>query len=154
MESKLQEAVMEEEPPKVDEAELKIVVPGDFIGEGYVAGNGTYVNEDNPSVIYASMAGVVHLIDRVICVKPVRSHYRPDMGDVVVGRVVAVDTDRWQVDVNSYQHAILNLSAIQLAGGVQRRRVEEDKRQMRGYFIEGDLISAEVQQIGTFDGKI
>ena len=112
MESKLQEAVMEEEPPKVDEAELKIVVPGDFIGEGYVAGNGTYVNEDNPSVIYASMAGVVHLIDRVICVKPVRSHYRPDMGDVVVGRVVAVDTDRWQVDVNSYQHAILNLSAI------------------------------------------
>lgn len=48
MEGKLQEAVMEEEPPKVDEAELKIVVPGDFIGEGYVAGNGTYVNEDNP----------------------------------------------------------------------------------------------------------
>ena len=37
---------------------------------------------------------------------------------------------------------------------VHQRRVEEDKRQMRGYFIEGDLMSAEVQQIGTFDGKI
>ena len=102
---------------------MKVVVPGDFIGEGYVAGNGTYVPEDEPGIIYASMAGVVHLIDRVICVRPTKSHYRPDIGDVVVGRVVSVDQSRWQIDVNSYQHAILNLSAINLPGGVQRRRV-------------------------------
>jgi exosome complex component RRP4 len=48
------------------------------------------------------MAGVVHHIDKVICVKPVRSHYRPDIGDVIVGRIVSVDQSRWLVDVNSY----------------------------------------------------
>ena len=83
-----------------------------------------------------------------------RSHYRPDIGDVVVGRVVSVDQQRWQVDVNSYQHAVLNLTAINLPGGVQRRRGEEDKLKIREYFVEGDLISAEIQQVGTFDGKI
>ena len=134
----------DEEDQKDVETELKIVVPGDFIGEGYVAGTGTYVDSDNPQIIYASMAGVVHLIDRVICVKPVRSFYRPDIGDVIVGRVVSVDSSRWQVDINSYQHAILNLSAINLPGGIQRRRVEEDQLHIRDYFIEGDLISAEV----------
>ena len=41
-----------------------------------------------------------------------------------------------------------------MPGGIQRRRVEEDKLHIRDYFIEGDLISAEVQQVGTFDGKI
>ena len=70
---------------------MKVVVPGDYIGSGYVAGNGTYTAENEPGLIYASMAGVVHLIDRVICVRPMKSHYRPDVGDVIVGRVVAVD---------------------------------------------------------------
>ena len=32
--------------------------------------------------------------------------------------------------------------------------MEEDKLHIRDFFIEGDLISAEVQQVGTFDGKI
>ena len=86
----------------------------------------------------------MHLIDRVVCVRPGRSHYRPDIGDVVVGRIVSVDQSRWQVDVNSYQHAILNLSAINLPGGVQRRRVEEDRLHIREFFVEGDLISAEI----------
>jgi exosome complex component RRP4 len=92
------------------------VVPGDYIGEGFVAGHGTYVS-DTTQEIFASIAGVVHMQDRVICVKPVRSHYRPDVGDVVVGRVVAVEQSRWQIDVNSYQHALLNLTAINLPGG-------------------------------------
>lgn len=72
--------------------------------------------------------------DRVICVKPIRSFYRPDVGDIVVGRIVSVDHGRWLVDINSYQHAVLNLTAINLPGGVQRRRDEEDKLQMRTFF--------------------
>lgn len=109
---------------------------------------------DEKKIIYASMAGVVHYIDRVICVRPVRSHYIPDIGDVVVGRIVSVDSQRWQVDINSYQHAVLNLTAINLPGNVQRRRCEEDKLHMREYFVEGDMISAEVQNVGSFDRKI
>lgn len=29
--------------------------------------------------------------DRVIFVKPIRSYYRPDTGDVVVGRIISVE---------------------------------------------------------------
>ena len=90
---------------KREVAMQKIVLPGDYIGEGYIAGHGTYENRPKGSdkeLIYASMAGVVHQIDRVICVRPLRQGYRPDVGDVVVGRVVQVDQKRWMIDVNSY----------------------------------------------------
>lgn len=74
-------------------------MPGDHLGEGFVAGHGTFVQEEQ---IYASIPGVVHMQDRVIFVKPIRSHYRPDTGDVVVGRIVSVEQSRWTVDINSY----------------------------------------------------
>ena len=88
-------AAQNDNSAEINETQMKVVVPGDYIGSGYVAGQGTYVPEDEPGMIYASMAGVVHLIDRVICVKPTKSHYRPDIGDVIVGRVVSVDQSRW-----------------------------------------------------------
>jgi exosome complex component RRP4 len=58
------------------------------------------------------------------------------------------------VDVNSYQHAVLNLTSINLPGGVQRRRSEEDQLNMRKFFKEGDIISAEVMQVSSGDGRI
>lgn len=51
--------------------DIRIVLPGDFIGEGYIAGHGTYENAKDGK-IYANMAGVVHQIDQVICVRPLR----------------------------------------------------------------------------------
>ena len=86
----------------------------------------------------------MHKIDNWIGVKPIRQGYRPDVGDVVVGRVVGVQKTSWTIDVNSYQYAVLNLSSITLPGGEQRRRSEEDQMAMRSFFKEGDLISAEV----------
>jgi exosome complex component RRP4 len=100
------------------------------------------------------MAGVVHQIDQVICVRPLRQGYRPDIGDVIVGRIVQVDQKRWMVDVNSYQHAVLNLTSINLPGGIQRRRSEEDQLNIRNFFKEGDIISAEVMQVNSNDGRI
>ena len=136
----------------IDQSTLsRIVVPGDFIDEGFIAGHGTYELEGK---IFASLAGVVHRIDRVIQVKALKTSYKPDIGDVIVGRIVAVENKRWTVDINSYQHANLNLTNINLPGGLQRRRSEEDKLQMRTFFKENDLISAEVQQVNTHDGKI
>jgi exosome complex component RRP4 len=107
------------------EASLRLVVPGDYVDEGFIAGHGTYEQDGK---IYASLAGVVHRIEKVICVKPLKTNYKPDIGDVVVGRIVNVESKRWAVDINSYQHAILNLTSINLPGGVQRRRSEEDKQ--------------------------
>ena len=42
--------------------DIRIVLPGDFIGEGFIAGHGTYENIKDGK-IYANMAGVVHQID-------------------------------------------------------------------------------------------
>ena len=95
-----------------DSAHLKIVVPGDYIaeGSGLTAGHGTFEakSEDDDGEdlgtgkIYASVAGVVHKIDNWIGVKPLKQGYKPDVGDVVVGRIVAVQKSSWTVDVNSY----------------------------------------------------
>ncbi|CDW78954.1 exosome complex exonuclease rrp4 [Stylonychia lemnae] len=130
---------------------MRIVVPGDYVDEGFIAGHGTYEQEGK---IYASLAGIVHRIDKVICVKPLKTSFKPDIGDVIIGRIVAVENKRWTVDINSYQHGVLNLTNINLPGGLQRRRSEEDKMQMRNYFKENDIISGEVQSINTHDGKI
>ncbi len=57
------------------------------------------------------------------------------------------------MDLHSRQEAGLQLTAVNLAGGVQRRRNAEDQLNMRAVFKEGDLISAEVQQLHQ-DGSI
>jgi exosome complex component RRP4 len=82
-------------------------------------------------------------------VRPLHSRYQPEVGDVVVGRINSVADKRWGVDINSRQNAALMLSSVNLPGGVQRRRTYEDSLQMRTFFAENDLISAEVQQVKT-----
>jgi exosome complex RNA-binding protein Rrp4 len=78
-------------------------VPGEYIaeGSGLTPGHGTFEskefndNEDNQQAaplgyakIYASVAGVVHKIDNWIGVKPLKQGFKPDIGDVVVARIV------------------------------------------------------------------
>ena len=60
---------------------------------------------------------------------------------------------RWKVEVHSKLDAVLLLSSVNLPGGELRRRSEEDERMMRDYLKEGDLISAEVQNIMS-DGTL
>lgn len=121
-----------------DDGKLRVVVPGDYIdeGQGLTAGHGTFESKEEDedqaeSKIYASVAGVVHYINKYVCVKPLRQAYKPDIGDVVVGRIVAVLGKSWSVDIGAYQHAVLNLTNINLPGGEQRRRNEEDQVNMR-----------------------
>ena len=101
----------------------------------------------------SSQAGVVLTVNRLVTVRPFQSRYIPEVGDVVVGRVVQVANKRWMVDINAMQHASLLLSAVTLPQGVQRRRTYEDELNMRSFFTEGDPISAEIQEIRG-DGTI
>lgn len=71
--------------------------------------------------------------------------YSPELGDVVVGRVVEVQTRRWAIEMGAQTHTALQLSAVQLPGGAQRRRTADDELNMRQLFQEGDLIVAEVR---------
>ncbi|KDR68019.1 hypothetical protein GALMADRAFT_257580 [Galerina marginata CBS 339.88] len=108
----------------------------------YMRGHGTYV--DNEEVI-ASVAGTIERVNKLVTVRAIRSRYNPEVGDLVVGRITEVQPRRWKVDAHSRQDAVLMLSSVNLPGGVQRRKLESDELQMRGFFEEGDLLVAEVQ---------
>ena len=114
-------------------------------------GHGTYNTALNPEIT-ATLAGTVLKTNKLLSVLPLRARYTPEIGDLVVGRIVEVQKSRWKVDVAAPLLAQLPLSSINLPGGVLRRRTTADELQMRQYFQEGDLLVAEVQQIGSQDG--
>jgi len=131
-----------------------LVAPGDVItrDSGFMRGHGTYMAAGE-EVLCASLAGVVERVNKLISVTPVKTRYNGEIGDVVVGRVVEVQQKRWKVDVNSRLDGVLPLSSVNLPGGELRRRGAEDELSMRKYLQEGDLISAEVQNIYS-DGSL
>ncbi|RZF41731.1 hypothetical protein LSTR_LSTR014079 [Laodelphax striatellus] len=127
--------------------------PGQIIPlEGCMRGHGTYFDK-NATTLKASVSGVLERVNQLILVKPLKSRYNGEVGDVVVGRIMEVQKKRWKVDTNSRLDAILQLSSVNLPGGELRLRSVEDERMMRKYLSEGDLISAEVQSIFS-DGSL
>jgi len=138
-----------------DPSQSKTVVPGETISEesGFMRGHGTYTDPANPSVLLSSICGTVEHVNKLVSVRPLRCRYQPEVGDVVVGRITEVGSKRWKVDINGRLDAVLQLSAINLPGGEVRRRNTSDELQMRHFFVEHDLISAEVQQFFQ-DGSV
>lgn len=67
--------------------------------------------------------------------------YSGEVGDVVVGRIVEVQANRWLVDINSTQFSVLLLSNVNLPGGELRRKKIEDQLLMTDYMKVGDLVS-------------
>jgi exosome complex component RRP4 len=104
-------------------------------------------------VLTATVSGVVERVNRLVAVRPLRARYVAEVGDVVVGRVVELAPKRWKLEINARGDAQLLLSAVNLPGGVQRRRNAEDELNMRNFFREGDLVSAEVQELRG-DGSV
>lgn len=93
----------------------------------------------------ASVAGLVERVNKLISVKPFKTRYNGEVGDVVVGRIVEVGQKRWRLDTHTRLDSILLLSAVNLPGGELRRRSTKDELLMRSYMVEGDLVVAEVQ---------
>lgn len=102
-----------------------------------------------PQRLVASVTGVVERVNKLISVVPASpTTYVPAIGDLVVGRIVSVGSNRWKVRLNPYQReAVLLLSGVNLPNGAQRIKTSEDALAMRKLFSEGDLVSAEVQQV-------
>jgi len=131
----------------MDKNLIRNVIPGEEIASlksGFMSGWGTYT--DNES-IYSSVAGVVQTITKLVTVQPKNSCYKPELGDVVIGRIISIDKKSWKVDINAGKDGNLQLTAINLPQGEQRRRNEEDKLNMRSFFEEGDLLSGEIQNV-------
>ncbi|TDZ13271.1 Exosome complex component rrp4 [Colletotrichum spinosum] len=126
----------------------EIVTPGEVITDEarFMRGHGTYTIPPATEII-SSVAGTVNRTNKLLSVRPLRARYNPEIGDLVVGRVVEVQAKRWRVDVGSSQLAMLQISAINLPGGILRKRTDTDELQIRSFFAEGDLVVAEVQQL-------
>mmetsp|Transcript_5021 Transcript_5021/g.10844 ORF Transcript_5021/g.10844 Transcript_5021/m.10844 type:complete len:308 (-) Transcript_5021:994-1917(-) len=125
-------------------AGVNFVTPGEVVTDeaGVLRGHGTYLREGR---LFASVAGRVERVNKLVSVIPISRRYKAEVGDVVVGRIAEVGQKKWSVDVGEGQDALLQLSAVNLPGGIQRRRTAEDQLNMRTFFTENDLISAEVQ---------
>ncbi|KAK6601082.1 exosome complex exonuclease RRP4 [Botrytis cinerea] len=125
-----------------------IVTPGEVITDDpqWMRGHGTYVAPASTEII-GTVAGTVQKTNKLLSVRALRARYTPEIGDLVVGRIIEVQSKRWRVDIGAPVLANLPLSAINLPGGIQRKRTETDELQIRTFFSEGDLLVAEVQQL-------
>lgn len=142
---------------------LHLVVPGQVIAstseanegeESFLRGHGTYLErvegKHGPEQrLVASVVGVVQRVNKLITVLPTASTlYTGHVGDLVVGRITSVGASRWRVSLTGHgRDAQLPLTGVHLPGGVQRIRTAQDQRDMRQFFIEGDLVSAEVHNV-------
>eukprot|EP00884_Botryococcus_braunii_P009121 jgi/Botrbrau1/1820/Bobra.146_1s0018.1 len=120
------------------------------VEEGFLRGHGTTLFDGR---LRASVCGVIERVDKLVSVRAIRSRYSPELGDVVVGRVIEVAGTRWNLDLRARREAVIALSAVNLPGDEQRRRTAEDALAMRDLYREGDLLSAEVQAIYA-DGTV
>jgi len=110
---------------------------------GFMRGHGSYAEGVN---LVASVAGSVEQVNKLVRVKPVKTRYHGEVGDIVIGRITEVQQKRWKVETNSRLNSVLLLASVNLPGGELRRKSIEDELAMREYLREGDLVSAEVQQ--------
>ncbi|KAI8647203.1 exosome component 2 [Parasitella parasitica] len=129
----------------VDQETVHLVNPGETVttDQQFMRGHGTYT--DGEGTVLSSVAGAVERVNKLLSVRPLKTRYTAEIGDIVVGRITEVAMRRWKVDTNARQDANLLLSSVSLPGGVQRRKNEADELQMRQFFSEGDVLVAEVQ---------
>ena len=63
-----------------------------------------------------------------------------------------MESREWRVEMNSVHEGRMLLTAINLPGGEQRRRSEEDKLHMHLFFGKNDIFSGEIQSLNPGTG--
>ncbi|KAK1078870.1 Exosome complex component rrp4 [Friedmanniomyces endolithicus] len=125
-----------------------ILTPGQTVTDDpqWMRGHGTFA-ETSGTAIRSTLAGTLQKTNKLLSIVPLRARYTPEIGDLVIGRIVEVQSRRWKVDVAAPLLAHLPLSSINLPGGVLRKRTSVDELNIRAFFGEGELLVAEVQSL-------
>lgn len=118
-------------------SDRKLVIPGDFLGDGR-AGHGAY-EEDGKS--FSSCIGLAEEKNGLYFVIPLSGIYSPKRGDGVIGKIQDIAFSRWIVDVNSPYEAVLSLA------DASDEFIDLTKTDLTKYFNYGDLIFAEILSV-------
>lgn len=123
-----------------------ILTPGELITEDpmWMRGHGTYYLDD---FTFSSISGTILKVDKLLSVEPFMGKYQPETGDHVIGRIVGTQNKRWKVEIGGEHLGVLMLGAVNLPGGLLRRKSDSDELQMRAILKEGDLLNCEVQSL-------
>jgi len=125
-----------------------IITPGQTVTDDqqWMRGHGTFADTDSVA-IRSTLAGTLQKTNKLLSIVPLRARYTPEIGDLVIGRIVEVQSRRWKVDVAAPLLANLLISSINLPGGILRKRTSVDELNIRAFFGEGELLVAEVQSL-------
>lgn len=125
----------------------KPLLPGETVcnADGFIKGHGTTVRD---GLIVSAVYGHYQQTNKLITVSPCfQFKYSPEVGNVVIGRVIQIANKKWKLDTHSRTETSLALSAITLPGLLQRRKLESDEINMRSFFDKDDLVVCEVQKV-------
>ncbi|KAK6500336.1 exosome non-catalytic core subunit rrp4 [Arthrobotrys musiformis] len=146
------DVLMDEAPRRAGGQAGGIVTPGEVVTDDpqWMRGHGTYLSPaTSGQSIISSLAGTISKTNKLLSIRALKFRYIPEIGDLVVGRILEVQTKRWRVDIAAPHSATLLLSSINLPGGILRKRTSTDELQIRTFFSEGDLLVAEVQTLSN-----
>nr|GMD60981.1 exosome complex component RRP4 homolog [Ipomoea batatas] len=116
------------------------VIPVDH-EDGILKGHGTAEMDDR---VVATLCGVVERVNKLVYVRSLRARYKPEVDDIIVGRVIEVAPKRWRLEINSSQDAVLMLSSMNLPDGIQA--------EVRGFQHDGSLhLQARSQKYGKLE---
>jgi len=126
---------IESETEYVETKRKEIAVPGDIIASGtnFLPGEGTK-REGND--VIATRFGLVYEEGRLIRIIPLSGVYIPRRGNIVIGEVVDILFNGWQIDIKSPYMSFLPISECR--GFINKR---DD---LSSYFDFGDMIVAKI----------
>lgn len=58
--------------------------------------------------------GFVEKIGKILMIKPIKTRYQGELGDVVIGRVIEIINKKWVVDIQSFENAHLHINSVRL----------------------------------------
>jgi exosome complex component RRP4 len=113
----------------------EIAVPGDVLASGsnFLPGEGT-IREGND--IISTRYGLVYEEGRLVRIIPLSGVYIPRVGNIVIGEIVDIMFNGWQIDIKSPYMSFLPISECR--GFINKR---DD---LSSYFDFGDMIVAKI----------
>ncbi|KAM2296683.1 hypothetical protein ACFX1S_036321 [Malus domestica] len=111
--------------------------------DGLLKGHGT--SEVNGEVV-AMVCEIDKGVNKLVYMRSLRARYKPEVGDIIVGRVIEVAPKCWRVEINYSHDAVLMLSAMNLPDGIQRRHMNYQLRRLRAENAKAGDFPSHVQQ--------